>query len=75
MASGQNHLELDGVRVRLSNLDKVLYPDDGTTKYDVISHYLAVADVILPQLAGRPATRKRWPDGVESDPFFEKNLR
>ncbi|UYM05554.1 non-homologous end-joining DNA ligase [Solicola gregarius] len=74
MPSGSNHLELDGKQVRLSNLDKVLYPDDGTTKFDVIQHYLTVADVILPQLAGRPATRKRWPDGVESKPFFEKNL-
>ena len=71
---GRDYLELDDHRVKLSNLDKVLYPDDGTTKYDVIQHYLTVADVILPQLAGRPATRKRWPDGVEHNPFFEKNL-
>lgn len=73
-SGGRDHLALDGHHVRISNLDKVLYPDDGTTKYDVISHYLAVADAILPQLAGRPTTRKRWPDGVESKPFFEKNL-
>ena len=71
---GRDYLELDGHRVKLSNLDKVLYPDDGTTKYQVIQHYLTVAEVILPQLAGRPATRKRWPDGVEHKPFFEKNL-
>lgn len=70
----RDHLSLDGHNVRISNLDKVLYPEDGTTKYDVVSHYLAVAEVILPQLDGRPATRKRWPDGVESKPFFEKNL-
>ena len=73
-ARGRDYLELDDHRVKLSNLDKVLYPDDGTTKFDVIQHYLTVAEVILPQLAGRPATRKRWPDGVEAKPFFEKNL-
>lgn len=72
--AAREHLSLDGHDVRISNLDKVLYPEDGTTKYDVIAHYLNVADVILPQLADRPATRKRWPDGVEHSPFFEKSL-
>ncbi len=68
-------VEIGGRQVRLSNLDKVLYPEDGTTKHDVIQHYVAVSDVLLPQLADRPATRKRWPDGVEASAgaFFEKN--
>jgi bifunctional non-homologous end joining protein LigD len=68
-------LDVDGRSVRVTNLDKVLYPEDGTTKHDVLAHYLSVADVILPQLAGRPTTRKRWPDGVTgSTVFFEKNV-
>jgi bifunctional non-homologous end joining protein LigD len=66
-------LEIDGRAVRVSNLEKVLYPDDGTTKHDVIAHYLTVSEVILPQLAGRPLTRKRWPNGVTAEAFFEKN--
>ncbi len=61
--------------MRVSNLDKVLYPSDGTTKHQVIEHYLVVADAILPQLAARPVTRKRWPDGIDgSTVFFEKNV-
>ncbi len=74
MATERETLEIDGHLVRVSNLAKVLYPDDGTTKSDVISYYLAVAPALLPQLAGRPLTRKRWPDGVASAPFFEKNV-
>jgi bifunctional non-homologous end joining protein LigD len=66
-------LEVDGHRLKVSNLGKVLYPGDGTTKHQVIEHYVGVADVLLPQLAGRPATRKRWPDGTAKQPFFEKN--
>ncbi|KHL09085.1 bifunctional non-homologous end joining protein LigD [Mumia flava] len=68
-----NVLEIDDRTVKVSNLDKVLYPSDGTTKYDVIQYVLAVADPLLAQLADRPCTRKRWPDGVDADSFFEKN--
>ena len=68
-------LDIDGRSVRVTNLDKVLYPSDGTTKHEVIQHYLVVADVILPQLAARPVTRKRWPDGIDGTTvFFEKNV-
>ncbi|CAN5513562.1 hypothetical protein BH18ACT8_BH18ACT8_09240 [soil metagenome] len=67
-------VEIDGRSVRVSNLDKVLYPDDGTTKHDVIEHYLEVSEVMLPQLAGRPLTRKRWQNGVAAEAFFEKNM-
>ena len=73
MPTDPTTLEIEGRPVRVSNLAKVLYPDDGTTKHDVISHYLAVSEVILPQLAGRPLTRKRWPNGVDHEAFFEKN--
>lgn len=74
--SGSDTVEVEGRRLKLSNLTKVLYPDDRFTKHDVITHYVAVSEALLPQLAGRPATRKRWPDGVAADrgAFFEKNV-
>lgn len=62
------------IEVDLSNLDKVLYPATGTTKGEVIAYYAAVAPAILPHIAGRPVTRKRWPNGVDQADFFEKNL-
>ncbi len=74
MATERETLHVDGRPVRVSNLGKVLYPEDGTTKHDVIEHYLSVSDAMLPHLAGRPLTRKRWPDGVDHQPFFEKNV-
>jgi bifunctional non-homologous end joining protein LigD len=52
----------------------VLYPASSFRKKDVLAHYLTVAEVMLPHLAGRPVTLRRWPDGVESTPFFEKNV-
>ncbi len=61
-------------RVKLTNADKVLYPAAGTTKADVFDYYTRIAEVMLPHIAGRPVTRKRWPDGVEREPFFEKQL-
>ncbi|MGQ4600303.1 ATP-dependent DNA ligase [Nocardia sp. R6R-6] len=62
------------VEVELSNLDKVLYPATGTTKGEVIAYYSAIAPAMLPHIAGRPVTRKRWPNGVDEPSFFEKNL-
>ena len=66
-------VDVDGTRLSLSNLDKVLYPETGFTKGEVIDYYVQVAPYLLPHLAGRPATRKRYPDGVEGGSFFEKN--
>ncbi|HPX38192.1 MAG TPA: ATP-dependent DNA ligase [Mycobacterium sp.] len=63
-----------GPVVTLTNAGKVLYPATGTTKADVFRYYTAIAEVMLPHIAGRPATRKRWPDGVGSPAFFEKGL-
>ena len=60
--------------VRLTNADKVLYPETGTTKADVFAYYTSIADVMLPHIAGRPVTRKRWPNGVDQPSFFEKQL-
>ncbi|ROS73633.1 ATP-dependent DNA ligase [Cellulomonas sp. PhB143] len=67
-------VSVEGRRVRLSSLDKVLYPASGTTKGDVIAYLSAVAPALLTHAAERPATRKRWPDGVEGQVFFQKNL-
>lgn len=67
-------LEVAGRELKVSNLGRVLYPAAGTTKADVISYYVQVAEVMLPHLAGRPATRKRWPNGVNDESFFAKDL-
>ncbi|MEO6794717.1 MAG: ATP-dependent DNA ligase [Mycobacterium sp.] len=61
-------------RVTLTNADKVLYPATGTTKADVFDYYTRIAEVMLPHIAGRPVTRKRWPNGVAQNSFFEKQL-
>jgi bifunctional non-homologous end joining protein LigD len=67
------HVEVEGHTLKLSNLDKVLYPRTGTTKGEVINYYAQIAPVMLPLLQDRPVTRVRWPNGVERDRFFEKN--
>lgn len=67
-------VEVEGREIRLTNLDKVLYPATGTTKAEVIAYYTGVARVLLPLLRDRPVTRKRWPHGVAGTSFFEKNL-
>lgn len=61
-------------RVRLTNPDKALYPVTCTTKAEVFDYYLSIAEVMLPHIAGRPVTRKRWPNGVAAASFFEKQL-
>jgi bifunctional non-homologous end joining protein LigD len=67
------HVEVDGRTLKLSNLDKVLYPRTGTTKGEVLNYYAQISPVLLPLLKDRPVTRVRWPHGVERDRFFEKN--
>jgi bifunctional non-homologous end joining protein LigD len=70
---------IDGHRLSLTNLGKVMYPETGTTKGDVIDYYSAIAPVLVPYAEGRPATRKRWVHGVGTvnepgEVFFQKNL-
>jgi len=74
MAADAAHVQVEGRRLALRNLDKVLYPATATTKGEVLAYYTAVAPALLGQLADRPVTRKRWPDGVQGPSFFEKNL-
>jgi len=66
-------VEIQGKHLKLSNLEKVLYPATGFTKQQVIDYYVRIAPALLPHLAGRALTRKRYPDGVDGEPFFEKN--
>lgn len=61
-------------RVKLTNPDKVLYPATGTTKAEIFDYYVTIADVMVPHIAGRPVTRKRWPNGIGEMDFFEKQL-
>lgn len=66
-------VEVEGRTLSLSNLDKVLYPSTGFTKGEVIDYYVQVSAALLGHVAHRPATRTRYPDGVEAGSFFEKN--
>jgi bifunctional non-homologous end joining protein LigD len=65
-------VEVEGRRLSLSNLDKVMYPEVGFTKGQVIDYYTRVAPVLLPHLRGHPLTLKRYPNGVEGQYFYEK---
>ena len=67
-------VQVDGRRLKVSNLDKVLYPATETTKGEVLHYYAQIAPVLLPLLEDRPVTRIRWPNGVDGPSFFEKNL-
>lgn len=79
MPAGEVTVQVGGRRLRVSNLDKVLYPESATTKGEVIDYYARIAPLMLPWIAGRPVTRKRWPDGVGTGAhpgawFFAKDL-
>jgi bifunctional non-homologous end joining protein LigD len=66
-------IEVQGKQLKLSNLEKILYPAAGFTKQQVIDYYVRIAPAIVPQLAERPLTRKRYPNGVDEEFFYEKN--
>lgn len=65
-------VELEGHELKLSNLAKVLYPEAGFAKGQVIDYYAAIAPTVLPHLSGRALTVTRWPDGVDAKKFFQK---
>ena len=71
MAEG-TPVEVGGRRLSLSNLDKVLYPDSGTTKAEVIDYYARIASVMVGHTSGRCMTMRRYPNGVDGTSFFEK---
>ena len=66
-------VQVDGRDLTLTNLAKVLYPADGFTKAEVLDYYQRISAVLLPHVAGRPMTLKRYPDGVDGESFFAKH--
>lgn len=79
MPAARDRVRVAGRELTLTNLDKVIYPETGTTKADVLAYYAAVAHVLIPAAYNRPATRKRWVNGVGTadkpgEVFFQKNL-
>lgn len=68
-------LELDGKRFRLSNLNKIYFPESGYTKRDLLAYYYRIADYILPFLKDRPLVLRRYPDGIQGQVFFQKDVR
>src|SRR5438270_1948634 len=71
--SESSTVDIQGKHLKLTNLEKVLYPAAGFTKGQVIDYYARIAPVLVPHLAGRPLTLKRYPNGVDQQFFFEKN--
>ena len=68
-------IELDGKRLRLSNLNKIYFPESGYTKRNLFAYYYRMADFILPFLRDRPLVLRRYPDGIKGQAFFQKDLR
>ena len=68
-------IELNGKRLRLSNLNKVYFPESGYTKRNLLAYYFRMADFVLPFLADRPLVLRRYPDGIKGQAFFQKDLR
>src|ERR1043166_899693 len=73
MAAKKQKLEIDGRRIAVSNLDKVLYPGHRFTKANVIDYYVRISKYLLPHLKNRPVTLKRFPNGVFGEFFYEKD--
>ncbi len=67
-------VHVDGRTLTLTNLAKVLYPQTGFTKAEVLDYYQRVANVLLPHITGRPLTLKRYPEGVDGEAFFQKHV-
>ena len=79
MATGEQKVRIDDRTLKVSNLEKIYYPSTGTTKGEVLDYYRRIAPVMIPQATRRPATRKRWVDGVGTaehpgSVFFRKDL-
>jgi bifunctional non-homologous end joining protein LigD len=70
--SGEGDLMIGGVRLRVTNLQKVLFPDSGVTKGELLRYYLSVAPAILPTVDGRPLTMERYPDGITGEMFYQQ---
>ncbi|HEX8871941.1 MAG TPA: DNA ligase D, partial [Candidatus Acidoferrum sp.] len=68
-------IEIDGKRFRLSNLNKVYFPESGYTKRDLLAYYYRMSDYVLPFLKDRPLVLRRYPDGIQGQSFFQKDVR
>lgn len=66
-------IEVDGRSVKVTNQDRVLFPEAGVTKGDVVEYYRRVSDWLLPNIAGRPLVVQRFPDGIDAAGFYQKN--
>jgi bifunctional non-homologous end joining protein LigD len=66
--------QIDGKTLKFTNLDKVWFPNDGYTKRDILNYYDAVADWMVPHLAGHPLSLKRYPNGIHEEFFFQKDI-
>src|SRR6185437_4168171 len=73
MSQDKFQVQVEGRALTLTNLAKVLYPEDGFTKAEVLDYYQRIAAVLLPHIAGRPMTLKRYPEGVDGQSFFQKH--
>ena len=67
-------VQVDGRTLTLTNLGKILYPESGFTKAEVLDYYQRVAPALLPHIAGRPLTLKRYPEGVDGEAFLQKHV-
>lgn len=67
--------EIEGKRVDLSKSDKLLYPEEGYSKHDVVEYFRRVAPAMVPHLRGKPLTLRRFPDGIEEEGFFSEGSR
>src|SRR5215208_6813555 len=74
MADDEEVLELDGHEVRLSSPGKVLFPERGETKRDLVDYYLRVGDPLMRTLGGRPVLMQRFPQGAGGPSFFQKRV-
>lgn len=74
MSAGPLEMEVGGRSVEVSSPDKVLFPDDGITKADLAGYYARIADTMLPHLDGRPISMHRFPDGIDGEDFFQKDV-
>ena len=74
VAASETHIEVDGREVRVSHPDKIVFPEPGLTKLDVVRYYLDVADGALRGAGGRPMVLKRFVKGIDAEPFFQKRV-
>lgn len=67
-------LTIEGHEIKVTHPEKVLFPEDGITKGDLVDYYRGIAEIMVPYLAGRPLTMQRFPDGIDKDGFIQKKV-